>query len=100
MWFVELHRLMHRVRREDRRLAAASKHQYAMPRRMPSRCLDRHLVRQLKGRIEQFCQPRVQDRPDAVLEYVVVNREFPSLHAARLHEFPPTTRTNVYHTQK
>src|SRR3546814_1101935 len=43
MWFVDLHRLMHRVRREDRRLAAASKHQYAMARRMPRRCLDRQL---------------------------------------------------------
>src|SRR3546814_2536669 len=78
---------MHRVRREARRLAAASKHQYAMARRMPRRCLDRQLVRQLKGRIDQLCQPRVQARPGAVLEYVVVDREFPSLSAARIPEF-------------
>src|SRR3546814_8205411 len=94
MWFVDLHRLMHRVRREDRRLAAASKHQYAMARRMPRRCLDRQLVRQLKGRIDQLCQPRVQDRPDAVLEYVVVDREFPSLSAARIPEFRSEEHTS------
>src|SRR3546814_10176120 len=87
---------MHRVRREDRRLAAASKHQYAMARRMPRRCLDRQLVRQLKGRIDQLCQPLVQDRPDAVLEYVVVDREFPSLSAARILEFALTPRQDVF----
>src|SRR3546814_17319341 len=99
MWFVGLHRLMHRVRREDRRLAAASKHQYAMARRMPRRCLDRQLVRQLTGRIDQLCQPRVQDRPDAVLEYVVVDRELPSLSAPRIPDFA-TTPTNDFFSMR
>src|SRR3546814_10712058 len=100
MWFVDLHRLMHRVRREDRRLAAASKHQYAMARRMPRRCLARQLVRQLKGRIDQLCQPRVQAPPDAVLEYVVVDLEFPSLSAARIPEFALTPRKAVFRLRK